>query len=111
MFPPDDSLHTVSDPSNPEDVYYRTFAAVIFDDSVSGGGVRAFLRKYHAAIVGGLPTSLGYIIRFADPGPSWTSLQALLLRMRSEPGMFDVMPEMRSGRPPEPDGQRRRPPA
>ena len=102
---PDDSLHTVEDSTNPGDILYRTLADVIFDDSVSGITIRAFLRKYQAVVVGGLPASRGYTLQFPDAGSTIDSLRALLRRMGDEPGVFVVLSLARSSRPVEPDGR------
>jgi hypothetical protein len=102
---PDDSLHTVEDTTNPGDILYRTLAEVVFDDSVSGITIRAFLRKYQAVVVGGTSAEGGYILQFPDPGPTLDALRAFLRRMIDEPGVFGVLSVGRSSKPPEPDGR------
>ena len=102
---PDDSLHTVANPADPGLIYYRTIADVIFLPTTSGIVIRAFLAKYNATVVAGIPNIGVYTIQFPDPGVSWSSLQSLMGLMRAEAGVSIVGPTNRIGPPGGIDGR------
>lgn len=82
---PQDSTRIVRAPDDTIVEYYRTIAAVAFQDTVSAATIRSFLRRHHVRIVGGLPYSRAYVVQFADPGPDWKRFESIILSMNAEP--------------------------
>ncbi|MGH7658507.1 MAG: S8 family serine peptidase [Gemmatimonadales bacterium] len=97
---PDDSMHTVMNPTDTVWVYYRTIFEVRFDDSTSGQTINAFIAKYNAQIVGGIRGQRTYIMQFPDPGPTWDDLISRTESLQSEPGVLAVAPLTRRTAPP-----------
>lgn len=89
---PDDSLYLVRDPVDTVPIYYRRLFDIVFADSTSGGTIRAFLLKYGAEIVSGLPLIHAYTVRTSDPGEGWSAYQARIHAMQAEPGITLVSP-------------------
>jgi hypothetical protein len=86
---PADSTFTVEKPGRPrsELLYHRNIVGIIFDDTTSGPTIRALFGRYGATIIGGVPSVAEYIVRIPDPGPSFASLDSVVTRIYSEPGV------------------------
>lgn len=86
---PADSTFTVEKPGTPrsELLYYRNIVGIIFDDTASGATVRRTLARHRATITGGSPSVAEYLVRIPDPGPSFASLDSVVTRIYSEPGV------------------------
>lgn len=97
---PDDSLETIRGPLDTVVTYYRTMAQVQFKPGSTGGGVATLLQKYQAQIVGGVAFSGVYVLRYADPGNSWSSVMARVDSLAAEPIVLRAMPMTRSEGPP-----------
>ena len=82
---PQDSTLVVGNPADSVILYYRTIAAVSFQDTVSNATIRTFLQRHQVRIVGGLPYSRAYVVQFADPGPDWSRFESIILSMNAEP--------------------------
>ncbi len=80
----------VVDPSRSWLKYRRTVFQVFFDDSTSGLGVRDFMTRFSARIIGRVteqPDSVQYLIEIPDPGTEWTQVDSLGTAMRGFPGV------------------------
>ena len=84
---PDDSLYVLADPDNANASYYRRLALVQFESSAADADVTAFFLRFSADIVGGVPATGSYYIRFPDPGPSWAQLHSVVQLMDQAPGV------------------------
>lgn len=99
---PTSPANRISNPSNPEAVFYRDFVAIRFDSLASGLRINEILAEYQASIVGGVPRVAGvelYYVRIPDPGASWTDFQLLIQRLAQEPGV-DKVGELQFGASP-----------
>ncbi len=94
---PDDSLKVIVPPSDTGFVYYRTMATVRFKSTASADQILGFLTKYRAAIVGGTQWAGSYIVRYPDPGSTWSDVTQFISRMRAESFVLSAGSTIRSG--------------
>ena len=91
-FFPEDTAWSVIPPYDTTVRYHRTLYAIVFDDSTSGLRIHQLFGQYQATIIAGYSHTHAYAIRVPDPGPSWTAVDSLLHRLRSEAGVNLVFP-------------------
>jgi hypothetical protein len=72
---------------DPTVLVLRDFVHIQFDDTTSGQSIKELLALYGAQVAGGYPLTHTYIIRVPDPGPTYAALEALMERLRAEPGV------------------------
>lgn len=84
---PDDSLYVLADPDNPGASYYRRLALIQFESSATDADATSFFPRFSAEIVGGVPVTGTYYVRFPDAGPSWAELDSVLQLMNQAPGV------------------------
>jgi len=93
-FPRDTAL-VVAVPGDTITLFFRSIFRVRFDDSTSGTTIRVFLQETGGEIIGGLPASAVYVIRFPDPGNSYEAFDSLKARLNSTPGVSFAAPAAR----------------
>lgn len=89
---PMDSLYLVQNPVDTQWVYLRRFAIVAFKKSVTGTAVRQFFARHQAIIVGGLKTLGDYVVRFPDPGASWSAYSSFVDSVNADPAIRYMTP-------------------
>jgi hypothetical protein len=94
-----DSAFVVASPT-PGFSYFRRFAGVLFRDTVSGLGIRQYLLRNGLTVTGGFTMNGAYIVKFADPGESFTAFNAKLASLAADPRVRLVIPIERSTPPP-----------
>jgi hypothetical protein len=60
---------------------------IIFDDTTSGTTIRGILARFAGSIIGGSRGDKEYLVRVPDPGPTFASLESLVARLSTEPGV------------------------
>jgi hypothetical protein len=91
VFPADTNL-VVAAPGATETRFYRNIFRIRFDDSASGATVRGVLQEHRGEIIGGLPNTGAYIVRFPDPGSTFAALDSLRLAIKSSGGVEYAAP-------------------
>ena len=74
-------------PRDTATILFRNIIYLEFHDTTSGGTVRRVLRRHRGEIVGGYQLAGVYVVRLPDPGPAYEDLEAVLARIRIEPGV------------------------
>jgi hypothetical protein len=82
-----DTLLGVSPPNEPRVRYFRTLLGIQFDDTTTGAGVRAVLRRHEAVVVGGMPNVGAYVVRVPDPGPTMRALDSVISSVWHDAGV------------------------
>jgi hypothetical protein len=73
---------------------FRDVYGVLFDDSTSGTGIRAFLARFNATIIGGFghgTSAAAYVVRAPDPGATFDAVKSLENAMAGYPGVRRAM--------------------
>lgn len=100
-----ESLYVIEDSLAPGYDYYRRMIGVWLRPGADGTDFRALLQKYNANLAGGSNFVGLYILRFPDPGPTWTDVKALLDSLHREPIVRVAGPVTRRGGPGRVDGR------
>lgn len=95
-----DSAFVVASPT-PGFSYFRRFAGIKFHESVAGLEIRRYLREYGLTITGGFPGSGTYIVRFADPGPTFSDFKRWMDALGADARVKFVVPLEHSTPPPD----------
>ena len=93
-FPKDTTLVN-SFPGDTVTVFYRNIFGVRFHDSTSGTTIRQMLQQFKGEIIGGLPNTGEYIVRFPDPGSGFAAFNALETEINAVPGVEYATPMVR----------------
>jgi hypothetical protein len=89
-----DTALTVPYPANPNVRYYRHRFLLAFDSTASGQTIREVLARYHARIVGGVPSFKprgAFVIAVPDPGPDALKWKALYDSLAAERGVVSAL--------------------
>lgn len=89
---PADTSGFVVDPHDSAARFYPDIVVVQFRDTVSGSGVRQFLARYRATIIGGLPQWPAYVVRVPQPGASFADLDSLVSDIARDPRVSVAYP-------------------
>ncbi len=92
-----ESLFVIEDSLAPGYDYYRRMIGIWLRPEADGTAFRALLEKYGASLAGGSSFARLFILRFPDPGPTWTDVKALLDSLHGEPIVRVAGPMTRRG--------------
>lgn len=95
-----DSAFVVASPTSGFS-YFRRFAGIQFHDSVSGTGVRRFLHQYGLEVTGGFRMTGAYIVKFADPGPTFSDFKRWMDTLGADARVKFIVPLEYSTPPPD----------